>query len=42
MIKVVTLLFKKPGVSKDEFREYDENQQRKRGEKYVEPHGIRK
>jgi hypothetical protein len=34
MIKVVTLLFKKPGLSKDEFRDYYENHHRKLGEKY--------
>ena len=37
MIKVVTLLFKKPGLSKDEFRDYYENHHRQLGEKYLAP-----
>lgn len=40
MIKVVTLLFKKPGLSKDEFRDYYENHHRKLGEKYLAPHAY--
>ena len=41
MIKVVTLLFKKPGLSKDEFRDYYENHHRQLGEKYLAPHALR-
>ena len=41
MIKVVTLLFKKPDLTKDEFRDYYENHHRKLGEKYLAPHALK-
>jgi len=41
MIKVVTLLFKKSGLTKEAFRDYYETHHRKLGEKYLAPHALR-
>ena len=37
MIKVVTLLFKRPDLSAEEFRDYYESHHRFLGEKYLSP-----
>ena len=41
MIKVVTLLFKRPDLSAEEFRDYYESHHRFLGEKYLSPHALK-
>lgn len=41
MIKVVTLLFKRPDLSTEEFRDYYESHHRFLGEKYLSPHALK-
>ena len=41
MIKVVTLLFKRPDLSAEEFRDYYESHHRLLGEKYLSPHALK-
>jgi uncharacterized protein (TIGR02118 family) len=41
MIKVVTLLFKRPDLSAEEFRHYYESHHRFLGEKYLSPHALK-
>jgi hypothetical protein len=41
MIKMVTLLKRKPGMSMDEFINYYETKHSKIGEKYLSPHAVR-
>jgi hypothetical protein len=41
MIKMVTLLKRKPGMSMDEFINYYETKHSKIGEKYLSPHAMR-
>ena len=41
MIKVVTLLFKRPDLSAEEFRDYYESRHRVLGEKYLSPHALK-
>lgn len=41
MIKVVTLLFKRPDLSAEEFRDYYESRHRFLGEKYLSPHALK-
>lgn len=41
MIKVVTLLFRRPDLSAGEFRDYYESHHRFLGEKYLSPHALK-
>ena len=41
MIKVVTLLFKRPDLSLEAFRDYYESHHRLLGEKYLIPHALK-
>jgi hypothetical protein len=41
MIKMVTLLKRKPGMTMDEFINYYETKHSKIGEKYLSPHAVR-
>lgn len=41
MIKAVTLLYKRPDLTLDAFRDYYESHHRKLGEKYLSPHAVK-
>ena len=41
MIKVVTLLFKRPELTAEAFRDYYESHHRLLGEKYLSPHALK-